>query len=147
MRLILGLVLAGVAASAAAGSAARAEGIEARDAWIRTPPPGAKAAAGYGLIVNRGIASDRLVGGRSSAAESVEVHQSSMAGGVVRMRSVPAGLAVGGSSNLRLRPEGYHLMLEGLRRPLARGQHVRITLRFQRAGDVGAEFTVRDTAP
>jgi copper(I)-binding protein len=70
-----------------------------------------------------------------------------MAGGMMKMRAMPRGLVVAGSSTVRLQPEGYHLMLAGLRRPLAAGQKVRITLRFQRAGDVPADFTVRDTAP
>jgi copper(I)-binding protein len=35
-----------------------------RDAWIRSPPPGAQTAAGYAVLVNHSIATDRLTGGR-----------------------------------------------------------------------------------
>jgi len=36
-------------------------------------------------------------------------------------------------------------MLLGLNRPLTAGQHVRIVLRFTRAGAVPVDFTVRDS--
>jgi copper(I)-binding protein len=36
--------------------------------------------------------------------------------------------------SVRLRPGGRHVMLEGLRRPLAAGDSLRAVLRFRRAG-------------
>ncbi len=130
----------------AAGSAAAAT-IEVRDAWIRTPPPGAPTAAGYATIVNHGISSDHLTGAHTSAAASADLHQMSMAGGVMRMRPLPGGLAIGSSATVKLSPSGDHLMLTGLKAPLKPGAHVRITLQFQRAGAVAADFVVRDAAP
>jgi copper(I)-binding protein len=35
-------------------------------------------------------------------------------------------------------------MLIGLKGPLKAGQHVKVVLRFQRAGDVTVDFIVRD---
>jgi len=37
-------------------------------------------------------------------------------------------------------------MLTGLKGPLKVGQHVRVVLQFQRAGEVPADFVVRDQA-
>ena len=130
----------------AAGSAAAAT-IEVKDAWIRTPPPGAPTAAGYVTIVNHGISSDHLTGVRTTAAASADLHQMSMAGGIMRMRPLPGGLAIGSSATVKLSPTGDHLMLTGLKSPLKAGAHVRITLQFQRAGAVAADFVVRDAAP
>jgi copper(I)-binding protein len=127
----------------AAASLAAAATIEVRDAWIRTPPPGAPTAAGYATLVNHEISSDRLMGARSAAAD-VALHQMSMAGGVMRMRPVTGGLPIGASASVSLTPGGYHLMLTGLKAPLKPGQHVRIVLQFQRAGNVPADFVVRD---
>jgi copper(I)-binding protein len=128
----------------AAASFAAAADIEVIDAWIRTPPPGAPTAAGYATITNHAISTDRLTGGFSGAAASVSLHQMSMAGGVMRMRPVTGGLPVGASASVSLAPNGYHLMLTGLKAPLKTGQHVRIVLQFQRAGNVAADFVVRD---
>ena len=144
MRLFL-IAIAALAGIAAAPPALAA--VVVTGAWIRTPPPGAQTAAGYAVLANRSIATDRLTGGHTSVAASVEVHQTSMGGGMMRMKAMPQGLAIAGSSTVRLRPEGYHLMLTGLRRPLKAGQKVRITLSFQRSGDVAADFAVRDNAP
>ena len=136
-----------LACAVAAAGVAEAATIEARDAWIRTPPPGAPTAAGYLTIVNRGIASDRLTGGATSAAKQVLPHHMSTAHGIMSMRPTTGGLPVGASATLRLAPNGDHLMLTGLSRPLRAGQHVRITLQFQRAGNVPVDFTVKDDGP
>ncbi len=141
MRAILAaafaLVLAGVA---------HAAGIEVKGAWIRATPPGAPTAAGYATLVNHGL-SDRLIGGHTAVASAVEVHDMSTSGGVMRMRPVSGGLAIGASSSVALAPAGKHLMLLGLKRPLKAGEHVKVVLRFQRAGDVTVDFPVRDAAP
>jgi hypothetical protein len=141
------LLLAIVFALVASASAASAATIEVKDAWIRTPPPGAPTAAGYVTITNHAIASDRLAGGATGMAASVTPHRMSMAGGIMRMRPIPGGLPVGASATVRLTPNGDHLMLIGLKRPLKAGQHVKIVLQFQRAGNVPVDFAVRDAAP
>jgi hypothetical protein len=127
--------------------AASAATIEVKDAWIRTPPPGAPTAAGYATIVNHAISSDRLTGVSTRAATSAQLHQMSTAGGIMRMRPMTGGAAIGASASLKLSPNGDHLMLIGLKTPLKAGTHVKITLQFQRAGAVAADFVVRDAAP
>jgi copper(I)-binding protein len=136
LALAAALLLFSVAQAAAAT-------VEVRNAWIPVPPPGAPTAAGYATITNRQISSDRLMGARSGAAASVALHQMSKSGGIMRMRPVTGGLAIGASATVTLAPAGYHLMLTGLKAPLKVGQHVRIVLQFQRAGDVAADFVVR----
>lgn len=145
MRPILSALVVGFVVLAAASASAAT--IEVRAAWIRSTPPGAPTAAGYATIVNHGVATDRLTGGYSAVAASVQLHQMSTAGGVMRMRPVAGGLPVGASATVRLTPGGYHLMLVGLKRSLKAGQHVKVVLQFQRAGNLPVDFTVRDTAP
>jgi hypothetical protein len=130
------LLLFGAAQAAAAT-------VEVRGAWIPVPPPGAPTAAGYATITNHQISSDRLMGARTGAAASAALHQMSKSGGIMRMRPVTGGLAIAASGTVTLTPNGYHLMLTGLKAPLKVGQHVRIVLQFQRAGEVAADFTVR----
>jgi hypothetical protein len=138
------LLAAALALAALTATAATAATIEVKNAWIRTPPPGAPTAAAYVAITNRSIASDRLTGAYSGAAASVGLHEMQKQGGVMRMRPLPAGLPIGASATVTLSPSGRHLMLTGLKRPLKAGQHVRVVLQFQRAGEVAADFVVRD---
>ena len=145
IRLAAVIALAFLAACAAQG-ATMAATIEVKGAWIRTPPPGAPTAAGYATITNRGISSDRLTGAYSGAAASVGLHDMQKQGGVMRMRPIAGGLAIGASASVALSPNGRHLMLTGLKHPLKAGEHVRVVLQFQRAGDVPADFVVRDAA-
>ncbi|HEX3408543.1 MAG TPA: copper chaperone PCu(A)C [Caulobacteraceae bacterium] len=139
------LALGFLVACTAQGSSIAAT-VEVKDAWIRTPPPGAPTAAGYATIINHGIASDRLTGAYSSAAGSVGLHEMTKQGGVMRMQPIAGGLPVGSSASVKLSPDGRHLMLTGLKRPLKAGQHVRIVLQFQRAGQIPTDFVVRDDA-
>jgi hypothetical protein len=132
---------------AAFGVQAAPQGIEARDAWIRATPPGATTAAGYVTLTNHGISSDRLMGGQTRAAQSVEAHHTSMAGGMMRMRPIVGGLSIGAGATVKFEPAGDHLMLTGLKGPLQAGQHVKVTLNFTRAGAVVVDFLVRADAP
>ena len=87
------------------------------------------------------------MGGHTAAAASVEVHQMSTAGGVMRMRAVAGGLAIGASATADLGPRAsYHLMLIGLKASLKPGARVKVVLHFQRAGDVAVDFPVRAEA-
>lgn len=139
--LLLGLtVLSGVAF-------AKPAGMEVQGAWIKATPPGATTAAGYLTITNHGPTTDRLTGGQTSAAQTVQVHETSMAGGMMRMRQIPGGLAIGASATVKLAPGGDHLMFIGLKGPLKAGQHVKVTLAFTRGGAVTVDFLVRADAP
>ena len=138
------IALALLAGCSAQGGVSAGSAIQVKDAWIRTPPPGAPTAAGYATIINRGIASDRLTGAYSGAAASVGLHEMDKAGGVMRMRPIAGGIAIGASATVKLEPNGRHLMLSGLKNPLKAGQHVRVVLQFQRAGQAPADFVVRN---
>jgi len=115
--------------------------------WSRPTPAGAPTAAGYLTITNSGPKADVLLGGSSSMASKVEVHQMTMAGGIMRMRPLPAGLLIPAHQSVTLGPGGYHLMLIGPKRPFKVGDHIPVTLRFQRAGAVNVEFDVQASAP
>jgi copper(I)-binding protein len=57
--------------------------------WMRATPAGAKVAAGYMTIMNKGAAPDRLIGASTSAAGRVEVHEMAMKDAEMTMRPVP----------------------------------------------------------
>jgi copper(I)-binding protein len=115
--------------------------------WSRPTPPGAPTAVGYMTITNTGRAPDTLVGASTPIAASLELHQSSMAGGIMRMRPAPEGVTIAPGQTVRLEPGGYHLMFMGPKKPFAVGDHIPATLRFRRAGTVKVEFYVQEAAP
>ena len=90
-------------------AAALADELVIERAWIRLPPPGANT-AGYMTLVNDGDVPVSLTGVSSDSAERVELHESSVEGGVARMRHVHA-IEVPAHGRVSLAPRGLHLML------------------------------------
>lgn len=111
-------------------------------ARIRVPPPGAPTAAGYAEITNTSDTPDRLLGGSTPAAARLEIHEMSMAGGVMRMRPIVGGLPIGAHQTVALAEGGYHFMLISPRLRFKAGDRIPATLRFQRIGAVPVTFKV-----
>lgn len=111
-------------------------------AWTRATPPGAKIAGGYLTITNMGKASDRLIGGSFEGGSQIEVHEMSMTDGVMKMRPLTDGLEIKPGATVKLEPGGYHLMMMGLSKPLAKGDKVKAQLQFEKAGKVAIELDV-----
>jgi copper(I)-binding protein len=93
-------------------------------------------------ITNTGTTADRLIGGSTAVASTFEVHEMSMANGVMKMRELPNGLEIKPGETVTLKPNGYHVMLTGLKAPLKQGEHVDATLKFQKAGEVKVDLLV-----
>ncbi|MFO1425487.1 MAG: copper chaperone PCu(A)C [Steroidobacteraceae bacterium] len=133
----------GPAPARAASSAADAPaGIAVEGAWARATVPGQSIGAAYFTLVNRGTAEDTLLSVESPDAERAEVHESRVEDGMMRMR--PAGaVKLAAGARLQLAPGGLHVMLIGLRQPLAAGGRVRLVLHLKGAGTLGFEAEVR----
>ena len=69
-------------------------------------------------IKNDGEEPDRLVSVSADFAGETQIHQMSMAGGVMKMRPVPEGIAIPPKSSVVLEPSGYHLMFMDFTAPL-----------------------------
>ena len=108
--------------------------------WTRATAPGAQVAGGYMLIRNQGAA-DKLVSASSPASAKVELHVHLNDNGVMKMREVP-GYDVPAKGSFELKPGGAHLMFMNLKAPLKEGDKVPVMLKFEKAGEVSAEFQV-----
>jgi len=136
--LVLALVAAGCAITT---GAARAQPVTVKDAWVRAPAPGQKVAGAYMEIASR--ASMVLTGVASPVATTVELHDTSMEAGVMRMRPV-ARIALPAGQTVKLAPGGLHVMLMDLRQALKPGDRVPLTLTVQRADLASSSmFTVQ----
>jgi len=139
----LGLVLAlAVVAGRAGADDYQVGSLKIGEPWSRATPKGAKIASGYLKITNAGSTPDRLIGGTFASAGGVEVHEMSMDGGVMKMRELKDGLEIAPGSTVELKPGSYHLMFVNLARPLAKGDRVKGTLNFEKAGKVDVEYMV-----
>lgn len=141
----LAAALLAIAAIAGAQATSVTTSVDFRDPWVRVAPPVAKVMAGYGTLHNPLSTPVTIEQLSSPAFERVELHEMSMADGVMKMRRRdPYTLAAG--EDLVLEPGGWHLMLIGPKSPQAEGTFV--TLRIDT--DQGThEFSlpVRKPAP
>ena len=110
--------------------------------WTRATPKGSTVAGGYMVITNKGTTPDRLVGGSAAIAGRFEVHRMAMENGVMIMRPVEGGLEIKPGESVELKPGSYHVMLMGLKEALQKGQPVKGTLEFEKAGKVDIEYNV-----
>jgi copper(I)-binding protein len=110
--------------------------------WTRATPKGSTVAGAYMKITNQGSAPDRLVGGSAAVAGRFEVHSMVMEQGVAKMRPVEGGLEIKPGETVELKPGSLHVMLMGLKQPLEKGQKVKGTLQFEKAGKVEIEYAV-----
>ena len=62
--------------------------------------------------------------------------------GVAKMRPVEGGLEIKPGETVELKPGSLHVMLTGLKQPLEKGQKVKATLEFAKAGKVDIEYAV-----
>jgi periplasmic copper chaperone A len=116
--------------------------LEISQPWARATPKGAETGAGYLTIKNTGAEPDRLVSATLTNATTVELHQMTMDNGVMKMREVADGIQIKPGETVTLQPNGYHIMLKGLKEPLVKGQTVAGSLTFERAGTINVEFQV-----
>ena len=109
-------------------------------AWSR-PAVAGTTGVGYMVIANTGKAPDALVRVESPLAAKVEMHASSMAGGVMRMRQ-EARVAVPPRGRAVFAPGGHHLMLIRLTKTLKAGDEIPVTLTFASGAKLRVAFAV-----
>ncbi len=120
----------------------KAGGISIVQPWIRATPTAAKTAAGYLKVTNNGKEADALVSATVDGAEATEIHEMAMKDNVMTMRRLDKGADVKPGETLELKPGGFHLMMIGLKAPYRKGESVKATLTFAKAGTVAVEFKV-----
>ncbi|MDH0747112.1 copper chaperone PCu(A)C [Pseudomonas sp. GD03842] len=128
-------LLAGVSLSAMAQT-------RVEDPWVRTTVPGQPSSGAFMRITAQ--TDSRLLSVASPVASDVQVHEMSMSHDVMRMGPVdsvplPAGKTVS------LDPDGYHVMLMGLKGQIKEGDQVPLILTIE--SDGGVRETLQVSAP
>jgi copper(I)-binding protein len=109
--------------------------------WISEAPPVAKNNAAFFTVKNAGQ-KDVLLSVATPASASAEMHEMSMAGGMMRMRQLPQ-IKLVPNAELKFSPGGRHVMLINMKQPLKVGDKVPLTLKFRKAGIITVEAEVR----
>ena len=112
------------------------------NAWSRSTPPGVTVGVVYFTLRNDTGKSDRLLKLSTPVASKVQVHRTEILDGIARMREV-AVLHVDAGQTLEFEPNGMHVMLMGLKKPLAEGQKFDLELLFEVAGPRTVKVAVR----
>ena len=110
--------------------------------WSRALPPNAPNGAAWFRVENSGGKPDRIVSARTDIAEAVEIHTHEMKGGMMKMRRVES-VEVPAGGGVRFKPHGLHLMLFGLKEPLAGGTSYGLTVVFEKAGELDVSVDIK----
>ena len=119
--------------------------VQALDPWCRPTGAGAPTAGCYLTLTAN--TDDRLVSVTTPLAARVQIHSTSMDGGVMRMREHEHGLPLPRDRAYALKAGADHLMLIAPTRALTEGETVPLTLTFEKAPPVTVQATVRLTLP
>lgn len=108
--------------------------------WSRPAGQGTTG-GGFLTVVNPDKTADALVSAASPLAREVQIHQSSLKGGVASMQRL-ARVPLAAGARVTFAPGGYHLMLVGLTKPLKAGDVVPLTLTFASGAKLQATLVV-----
>ena len=131
-----------LAAAMFASAAAHAQ-VTVADPWVRTTVAQQTTSAAYMTITSAN--GGKLVDASSPVAASAEVHEMKMAGDMMKMRAVDA-LPLPAGKPVQLKPNGYHMMLMGLKAPIKPGEVVPIKLVIEDAKGRRETVDVKATA-
>lgn len=118
-----------IGAALLASTLTQAADLSITEAKARAVPPTAQISAAFMTIANNASGPLAMVGADSSVADSVELHDSTMTDGKMKMRHVNQ-IELPANQSIELKPGGLHIMLIGLKTPLVVGESVDLTLQF-----------------
>jgi copper(I)-binding protein len=95
----------------------------------------------YLTLRNAGRRADTLISARTDVANAVEIHESSMDEGVMRMRQAQH-VVIPADGSVELKPGGLHIMLIGLTRDLAVDDQFGVTLELAQSGERSVDVVV-----
>ena len=112
--------------------------------YSRSTPPMAPVGGGFMTIINNGAEADTLVSGSTTFSKAFEIHEMSMKDGIMKMAQLESGLVIPAGETVILKPGSYHLMFIALAEQLKPDERRKVTLIFEKAGEIEVEFVVKD---
>jgi copper(I)-binding protein len=120
--------------------------IHVADAKSRPTAPGGTGVV-YMVVMNHGATDDSVTGLSTPVADKAEMHRTVKGdGGIMRMEPVET-LPLKANDAVTFGPGGLHVMLMGLKKPLAVGESFPLTLTFAHAAPVTVTVSVESFKP
>lgn len=116
--------------------------IQFEDGWIKHLPPVVPMRAGYLTIENRGQTMNRIVAVQSPAFEWVEMHETIMAEGIMKMVQQDS-IDLYPEKKVLLKPGGKHLMMMKPKQAMAIGDRVDVVITFADGGTRQIQLEVK----
>lgn len=87
-----------------------------------------------------------IVGGSAEIASMVEAHEVVMSDGKMMMQAKEGGIVIPAGESLTLEPGGLHIMLMGLKKPIAVGDEITLTIDLEGADDLTVTWPAKESA-
>ncbi|MEN8235716.1 MAG: copper chaperone PCu(A)C [Actinomycetota bacterium] len=113
------------------------------DPWGRATPEAAPASAFY-LTIEGGDTADRLVSAESAACGTIELHETIITDGVMKMQHLPNGIEIPAGGEAALEPGGLHVMCIGKLDDFTVGNTIALTLVFETAESQTVDAEIRE---
>jgi periplasmic copper chaperone A len=117
--------------------------LEIVEVWGRPSPMTKGNGAIYMQITNIGNEDAILTGASSDAAMMVELHQTTMNDGVMKMEHIMS-LTIPSGDSVELKPGGYHVMLMKVSEKLVEGSSISVTLHFENLEDITLDVEIKN---
>jgi Uncharacterized protein conserved in bacteria len=129
-------------ANVAHGHETMNDNITIEHAWSRATAPGAPTGASYATITNKTDNDITLTSVNSDVAEKIEMHGMKMEGDLMKMFTLEEPLVIPANSSLDIVPNGIHVMLIGLNKPLVVDEHFDMTFNFSNGDSLTTQVNI-----
>jgi copper(I)-binding protein len=119
----------------ACGAGSEETGVEVHQVTVTEAAQGESSEL-FMALHNHGSATDQLTGVTSDAAEGAELHN-----GAEVVQDIP----VYANTEIEFTPEGYHVVLFGLKQELHVGDEIQVVLQFRDREDITVKATVGES--
>lgn len=119
------------------------EPFKVEGAYARAVGASAMAGAAFMEITNQSGQDDVLIAAKTNASAMAELHTHIEDGdGIMMMRQIEGGIKLAAGQTITMKRGGDHVMLMGLNDGLDAGETVKITLTFEKAGEIVVDVPV-----
>jgi hypothetical protein len=115
--------------------------VKISEGYIKANIPGSDVTAAYMQIINNSDNAITLEKVTGTISNQIEIHEHSMADGMMKMRQVD-NITINANSSITLKPSGLHLMIFSLKQELSKKETVTLTMHFSNKMEVNIQLPV-----
>ncbi|UUO24216.1 copper chaperone PCu(A)C [Colwellia sp. M166] len=112
------------------------------NSFARESIPGTSISSAYMTISNLSAKDLRLISASSTVSDRIEIHEHTMANGLMRMRQRDH-VDISAKDSMLFQPSGFHLMIFDLKQPLKAKENIIITLHFDDQPNIDVNYIIK----